>query len=336
MGPGWGGATPSQHLSVQITPSSVHLLNQLDLPIPVPLLHLLLPSYRTLHRRMRLIPHQTVNSILLRKPSNQPVLVLPHSPRDVRRHADVEYPVLLAGEHVHARDHTGISRRGDHLTRFSLPLRPSPTPRCHTTPSYRTPIRYPPLPRRTAPRSGTHPLTSSGFVAEGVPTRALPWIPHRGAVRRGRGGYRVGVRYDGWGVGTGSECDMTVGGWVPDRGAVRYPPLPRLTAPRCGIHGRARVGTPSATNPLDVRAVPTAVTPLPPSFRPPSRNPQTVVPHPDAVPTPPSSYRTPIRYPPPNRHIALRSGTHPPTVISHPDPVPTPPSSYRTPMRYPW
>ena len=37
-------------------------------------------------------------------------------------------------------------------------------------------------------------LTSSGFVAEGVPTRALPWIPHRGAVRRGRGGYRIGVR----------------------------------------------------------------------------------------------------------------------------------------------
>ena len=38
-------------------------------------------------------------------------------------------------------------------------------------------------------------LTSSGFVVEGVPTRALPWIPHRGAVPRE--------------------------GWVPDRGAVR-------------------------------------------------------------------------------------------------------------------
>ena len=40
-------------------------------------------------------------------------------------------------------------------------------------------------------------LTSSGFVAEGVPTRAPPWIPHRGAVRRPGGGDRVGVRYDG-------------------------------------------------------------------------------------------------------------------------------------------
>ena len=37
-------------------------------------------------------------------------------------------------------------------------------------------------------------LTSSGFVVEGVPTRTPPWVPHRGAVRRLGGGYRVGVR----------------------------------------------------------------------------------------------------------------------------------------------
>ena len=101
-------------------------------------------------------------------------------------------------------------------------------------------------------------LTSSGSVVEGVPTRALPWVPHRGAVRRGRGGYRIGVRYDEGGVGTGSGCGTTREGcdgggdcpyvervcsrrgphpgptmdtasgcgktregWVPDRGAVR-------------------------------------------------------------------------------------------------------------------
>ena len=85
-------------------------------------------------------------------------------------------------------------------------------------------------------------LTSSGFVAEGVPTRAL--------------GYRIGVRYDGLGVpawgaerrregcdgggdrpyvervrsrrgphagptmGTASGCGTTREGWVPDRGAI--------------------------------------------------------------------------------------------------------------------
>ena len=42
---------------------------------------------------------------------------------------------------------------------------------------------------------GTAP-TSSGSVAEGVSSRAPPWIPHRGAVRRLGGGYRIGVRHD--------------------------------------------------------------------------------------------------------------------------------------------
>ena len=153
--------------------------------------------------------------------------------------------------------------------------------------------------------------------------------------------------------------------WQPSfRPPSRYPPPNRLTAPRCGIHGGARVGTPSTTDPLDVGAVPSLPhhhgyrrPPYPsspthpqPSFRPPSRypppnrhiaprsgtHPSLVVPHPDPVPTPPSSYRTPTRYPPPNRHIAPRPGTHPPTVFPPPKPVPTPPSSYRTPMRYPW
>ena len=96
-------------------------------------------------------------------------------------------------------------------------------------------------------------LTSSGFVVEGVPTRAPPWIPHRGAVRRGRGGYRIGVRYDGWGgcdgggdrpyvervrsrrgphpgptMDTASGCGKTREGWVPAWGAERRLP-PRLT-----------------------------------------------------------------------------------------------------------
>ena len=40
--------------------------------------------------------------------------------------------------------------------------------------------------------SGGYAPTSSGSVAEGVSSRAPPWIPHRGAVRRGRGGYASG------------------------------------------------------------------------------------------------------------------------------------------------
>ena len=40
-------------------------------------------------------------------------------------------------------------------------------------------------------------LTSSGFVAEGVPTRALPWVPHRGAVRRFGGSGLGGGKTEG-------------------------------------------------------------------------------------------------------------------------------------------
>ena len=100
-------------------------------------------------------------------------------------------------------------------------------------------------------------LTSSGSVVEGVPTRAPPWVPHRGAVRRLGGGYRLGGRKDGCHlvlpvktgihggvtavgtapyvervcsrrgphpgptVDTASGCGKTVGGWVPAWGAVR-------------------------------------------------------------------------------------------------------------------
>ena len=87
-------------------------------------------------------------------------------------------------------------------------------------------------------------LTSSGSVVEGVPTRALPWIPHRGAVRRLGGGYRLGGRKDGCHlvlpVKTGIHGGVTAVGtaltssgsvvegvptrappWVPHRGAVR-------------------------------------------------------------------------------------------------------------------
>ena len=137
------------------------------------------------------------------------------------------------------------------------------------------PTAVTPLPRRTAPRCGTHggvrvgtPSTTDPLDVGAVPTAVTPpWIP----------------------VFTGKTR------WQPSfRPPSRNPPTV-VPHPRCGTHGGVRVGTPSTTDPLDVGAVPTAVTPpwIPvftgktrwqPSFRPPSRNPPTVVPHPDAVP----------------------------------------------------
>ena len=81
-------------------------------------------------------------------------------------------------------------------------------------------------------------------VVEGVPTRAPPWIPHRGAVRRLGGGYRLGVRKTAapfvlpadagihggvTAVGTAlTSSGSVVEGvptrappWIPHRGAVR-------------------------------------------------------------------------------------------------------------------
>ena len=235
------------------------------------------------------------------------------------------------------------------MTRFSLPLRPSPTPRCHTTPSFRPPSRYPPPNRLTAPRCGIHggarvgtPSTTDPLDVRAVPTAVTPpWIP----------------------VFTGKTR------WQPSfRPPSRYPPPNRLTAPRCGIHGRARVGTPSTTDPLDVRAVPTAVTPpwIPasagktrwqPSFRPPSRYPppnRLTAPrcgiHGGArVGTPSTTDPLDVRAVPtavtPPRFSPVRRGgsrlyrppsrTHPSLPARPPKPVPTPQPSYRTPMRYP-
>ena len=122
---------------------------------------------------------------------------------------------------------------------------------CHHSSYRRTPVSM------VGTAVGTAP-TSSGSVVEGVPTRALPWIPHRGAVRRLGGGYRCGTTREGWGsqgdgvsswggpcpyvervcsrrgphpgptVDTASGCGTTVGGWVPAWGAERRLP-PRLT-----------------------------------------------------------------------------------------------------------
>ena len=184
----------------------------------------------------------------------------------------------------------------------------------HTTPSYRTPMRYPPLPRLTALRCGIH---------GGVSVAGRTWIPapylHTRHPRHTTPSYRT---------------------------PMRYPPLPRLTAPRCGTHGGERVaGRTFDDGPAQRKSVAPTVTPpwIPVSTG--KTKEVVVVPHSNAVPTPPSSYRTPMRYPWWGKrgwaHLDTRtvpphpsSPTHH-TVVPHSDAVPTPPSSYRTPIRYP-
>ena len=157
------------------------------------------------------------------------------------------------------------------------------------------PTGDPPPPRRAGPRSGTHTPTvlphpdAVSMVGSGWgPLRQFttqnrqathhhhPVIPNPDPVPTPQPSYRTPMRYPWWGPGgdpSGNSprktdrrpTTTTSSSPTPSR----YPHPNRLTAPRCGIHGGARVGTPSAIH----HAKPTGVTTTTPSFRPPSRNP---------------------------------------------------------------
>ena len=194
-------------------------------------------------------------------------------------------------------------------------------------PSSPTPTGYPPPPpRRAGPRSGTHTPTvlphpdAVSMVGPGwEPPRQFttqnrqathhhhPVIPNPDPVPTPQPSYRTPMRYPWWGPGgdpfgnSPRKTDRrptttTSSSPTPSR----YPHPNRLTAPRCGIHGGARVGTPSAIH----HAKPTGVTT-----------------------TTTSSSPTPSRYPHPNRLTAPRCGIHggarvgTPSAIHHAKPT---------------
>jgi hypothetical protein len=52
---------------------------------------------------MTLKPHEPLDSILLSKSSNEPLAVLPHPPRQVRRNPGIKGAVRRSRQNVHAR-----------------------------------------------------------------------------------------------------------------------------------------------------------------------------------------------------------------------------------------
>ncbi len=151
---------------------------------------------------MQLKPHKAVDPIFLRKPSCETILVLPHSPCDVRCHAKIKRPMLLARQHVHARRHAERSRRRNHAARYNPHLNPSPTLKCH--------------PPSVVPDSDPVPMVRTGggvpLTYEPAGCTRLPFTttPHRGhwpsPVRRGvacpgleTGSCRTPIRYPWWG-----------------------------------------------------------------------------------------------------------------------------------------
>jgi hypothetical protein len=92
----------SYDVPVQIPPRRVCRLNQVQLPLPTPTLERLLTRNGRFHRLVCLVPDQHMNPIFLREPIDKVALVLPDALHKIRRHADIQRAISLAGEDIDA------------------------------------------------------------------------------------------------------------------------------------------------------------------------------------------------------------------------------------------
>lgn len=86
----------------QIHPLRVFRFNQVDLPLAMPVFQLFLSRDRTGHVVEHLKADKAIDRILRRISRTQVVAVLVKALEQVRRYADVERAIGLAGEHVDA------------------------------------------------------------------------------------------------------------------------------------------------------------------------------------------------------------------------------------------
>ena len=87
----------------QILPLWIFLLDQLQLPCPVPFLQLLLSRDRGQHVRVRFIVNQSMNPVLLCEPVHEVVLVFPRTLGQIAGNSDIKRAVLLARQNVDGR-----------------------------------------------------------------------------------------------------------------------------------------------------------------------------------------------------------------------------------------
>jgi hypothetical protein len=85
---------------IQIQPMPVVTLNQVDLPVALPFLDLLLASDRSLDTVVHFVPYELVHRIFGCEAWNYVVLVLPDSFRESRRDADIECSSHVTSEQV--------------------------------------------------------------------------------------------------------------------------------------------------------------------------------------------------------------------------------------------
>ena len=103
----------------KVLPMRVGLLDQVDLPLSVPVLELLFSRDRGDHVTVHFKPGQPLDAMLLCKPRHGAFAVLPKPSNKVGCDANVERAARLAGEYVNAR--ISFARHGvEYAARWTL------------------------------------------------------------------------------------------------------------------------------------------------------------------------------------------------------------------------
>src|SRR6185437_8018798 len=100
-GPREGNPTSSlEEILIQVLPPRILLLDQLDLPGPIPTLDLFFTADCIADVAPLFEPDQQVHAILLREAVDQIAPVLPCALREIARHADIKRPIRFAREEI--------------------------------------------------------------------------------------------------------------------------------------------------------------------------------------------------------------------------------------------
>ena len=103
----------------KVLPVRVGLLDQIDLPLSMPVLELLFARDRGDHVTMHLKPDQPFDTMPLGKPRQRAFAVLPKPGHKIGRHANVKRTARLACENVNAG--VSFARHGsEHAARWTL------------------------------------------------------------------------------------------------------------------------------------------------------------------------------------------------------------------------
>lgn len=86
----------------QIHPMRIFGVNQVDLPLPTPVLQLLLARNGRLHCAEGFKMHQRINGVFRRMPWDQALAMLRQSLQKIGRYANVNRAVMLAGKYIYA------------------------------------------------------------------------------------------------------------------------------------------------------------------------------------------------------------------------------------------